>query len=85
MFASLVLVGRSARRARKLPRGLLFGRMCSSLCGSFLCRVSTRRYTLPCDKIRIGIAILAPSKVRALRAVGEVCTSDYTLLEEEDG
>jgi hypothetical protein len=28
---------------------------------------------------------LPPSKVLALRAVGEVCTSKVTLLEEEDG
>ena len=33
----------------------------------------------------IGIAILAPSKVLALRAVVEVLGLDLALLEEEDG
>jgi hypothetical protein len=33
----------------------------------------------------IGIGILSPSNVLALRAVGEVSTSHQTLLEEEDG
>jgi hypothetical protein len=33
----------------------------------------------------IGIGILAPSKVLALRAVVEVCTLRWALLEEENG
>src|SRR5688500_4663852 len=59
--------------------------MCSSNCESFLRRVSTRRYALAVGQIRIGIVILPPSKVLALRAVVEVCTSKLALLEEEDG
>jgi hypothetical protein len=35
--------------------------------------------------MRIGIAILPPSEVRALRAVVEVLGLDPALLEEEDG
>jgi hypothetical protein len=58
--------------------------MCSSNCEHFLRRVSTRRYALAVGQIRIGIVILFPSKVLALRAVVEVCTSKLALLEEED-
>lgn len=42
MFASLALVGHSAQRARKLSReAISLRRVLSSLCGYFLCRVST--------------------------------------------
>jgi hypothetical protein len=54
--------------------------MYSPICQSFFRRVSTRRYTLPFGQIRIGIIILPPSKVLALRAVVEVCTSKLALL-----
>ena len=85
MFASLVLEGYSARRPVSYGVGPLSRRMYSSVGVSFLRRVCSLRHTLPVGQIRIGIAILAPSKVRAPRAVVEVPTPITTLLEEEDG
>jgi hypothetical protein len=59
--------------------------MCSSVCGTFLRRVSRRRCTLPFGWIRIGIAISLLFKARAPRTVVEVCSLRWALLEEEDG
>jgi hypothetical protein len=47
------------------------------------CLLEGRHFVLA--RFPIGIGILAPSKIRAPRAVVEVSTLHYTLLEEEDG
>lgn len=55
------------------------------LCWSFQGRVQASKRALPFCKIRIGIPILPPFKVLAPRAVVEVPTSNWDLLEWGDG
>jgi hypothetical protein len=86
MLASLLLVGHLAQQVRKLSREAISSpRVLSSLCGSFLCRVSSQTlYTCCWLKIRIGVTLLRTSKILAPCAVVEVSGSNLALMEEED-